>query len=615
MSLKTRLRILIVTLVTSLVLMQCVASLRFLADSNITGSSLLAENIADQAVNLVKDRVNVKQRSEPTPATPEETKQLWWRLVEDDPTLPALLLQTMGFSTAIVEILVCDENGRILTSGETNKRETFLQLPLFTTWTELDSWKKLLDVLTQSRDFVIVREMAIGAGSTPVMTIRVIVSTTLIREAILPQIRDLAVVSGLSLLLSVIVAILFSNVVFKSLDRLSKRIESIALGKPVPEDSAPEAKEIADMQSKLDALGQQFRGAKEDVQKLRTNVERMLEGLEESVLLFGPDFRLLQASRSAEKLLAQSRVQMAGMTLQDLFPSHTPMGALLDGAVLRREGLHEVTETMNSGDTPVRVLVSMELLEDFPTPGLHGYLLTLRDAETRRQIRSQLDVSARLAAISKLTGGVAHEIKNPLNAMALHLEILKSKLSGDDTVKNEVAVIGGEIARLDRVVKTFLDFQRPVELRLKELNLVELARQVAALVWPQAERSHVSIELEAPAGMAPIAGDEDLLKQAFLNVVNNGIEAMKDGGRLQIRIERDGDEVVGSISDQGSGIPDELKEKIFNLYFSTKQKGSGIGLAMTYRIVQLHNATIDVVSAPGEGTTFFLRFPIADGAA
>lgn len=142
--------------------------------------------------------------------------------------------------------------------------------------------------------------------------------------------------------------------------------------------------------------------------------------------------------------------------------------------------------------------------------------------------------------------------------------------------------------------------------------MVELARQVAALVWPQAERMHVSVQLDARPKVAPVRGDEDLLKQALLNVVNNGIEAMKLGGRLLIRVERERDEVVTSIADEGGGIPDELRDKIFNLYFSTKEKGSGIGLAMTFRIIQLHNATIDFTTRPGEGTTFYLRFPATD---
>jgi signal transduction histidine kinase len=238
-------------------------------------------------------------------------------------------------------------------------------------------------------------------------------------------------------------------------------------------------------------------------------------------------------------------------------------------------------------------------------------LLTLRDAETRRQLRSQLDISTRLAAISKLTSGVAHEIKNPLNAMALHLEILRSKLEREETVDREVGVIGGEIARLDRVVKTFLDFTRPVELNWEDVDLAAIAHQVAGLVGPEASLAGIAIRVDAPVP-APIRGDSDLLKQAALNVVNNAIEAMANGGTLQIAVSRERGGAVLEIRDQGPGIPADIRDRIFNLYFTTKPRGSGIGLAMTFRIVQLHNGAIDLESEERAGSTFRLRFPEGD---
>jgi signal transduction histidine kinase len=255
-------------------------------------------------------------------------------------------------------------------------------------------------------------------------------------------------------------------------------------------------------------------------------------------------------------------------------------------------------------------LVSAEMLESFPDRERIGTLITLRDAETRRQIRSHLDVSARLAAISRLTGGVAHEIKNPLQAITVHMEVLKSKLAGQyDEVGVEIETITREILRLDRVVKTFLDFTRPVDLRMRDLGMVALAQDVVALVGPSAARQNVRIEVDAESGETFVHGDRDLLQQAILNVVVNGVEAMKDGGLLRIQLLRHGDECCVNISDEGAGIPPEIRERIFHLYFTTKGKGSGIGLAMTFRVVQLHNGTIDFTSEPGRGATFRLRIP------
>ena len=150
-------------------------------------------------------------------------------------------------------------------------------------------------------------------------------------------------------------------------------------------------------------------------------------------------------------------------------------------------------------------------------------LVTLRDIESRRQLEQQLDFSSRLAAISRLTGGVAHEIKNPLNAMALHLEVLKGKLDGQQP---EIEVIGREIKRLDTVVKTFLNFNRPVDLNYKPIDFNDLVKQVLALVSVDANAKNVALKTDSAGGQLWINGDPDLLKQAILNVINNGMEAM-----------------------------------------------------------------------------------------
>ncbi|MEZ5352446.1 MAG: ATP-binding protein [Bryobacteraceae bacterium] len=621
MSLKSRLRISIVTLVTLLVIAQSVVSLRFAAEDKFTDSLDRSQAIAEQVRHTVLQRVNEQARSvEEPPATMDQMRLLWYRLIEDDVALPDLLIKTAANASAVIEIMVCDDAGVILASSlPKRQRLTYESLPDLSIWQKRPLWDRLADVLfrSQAKDYAIVQPIGVIGQQRPILNIRVVVSSVLVRRAILPHVETLAAVSLLSLLASIILAYLFTNVLLRSLDRLSRQIESIATGKYIPPatpvSARGEAKEFVDIQSKLDVLNQQFRGAREDMVQLRGNIDRMLQRLEEGFLLFDPEGRLMRASRSVERLLAESPDHLQGHTVSELFPDSTPLGELVASAIAGKQSVRDAQITVQRGDAgPVRLLVNVEALEGFPEPGSTSTLLTLRDAESRREIRSQLDISTRLAAISRLTGGVAHEIKNPLNAMALHLEILKGKLNGDARVERELSVIGGEIARLDRVVKTFLDFTRPVDLELKDLDMVEVARQVAALVWPDAERCGVSVEFNAGNASAYIRADEDLIKQALLNVVNNGIEAMKKGGRLRLTVEPSAETVLVTVTDEGSGIPPEVREKIFNLYFTTKEKGSGIGLAMTYRIVQLHNATMDFTSTPGAGTTFRMRFPAAE---
>jgi signal transduction histidine kinase len=207
---------------------------------------------------------------------------------------------------------------------------------------------------------------------------------------------------------------------------------------------------------------------------------------------------------------------------------------------------------------------------------------------------------------------VAHEVKNPLNAILLHVEVAKAKLEhGDTDVGPQMEIISREILRLDRVVKTFLDFNRPVELNLADVPLQDLMAEIVDLARPQAEAGGITVHVDQQAEGVEVRVDRDLLKQAVLNVAVNAMQAMPEGGELRFESFAAEDTAGIRISDTGGGIPEELREKIFRLYFTTKQEGSGIGLAMTFRIVQLHDGTIDFTSEPGKGTTFFIRLPIA----
>lgn len=619
MSLKNRLRISIVALVAAVVLVQSALGLRVAAGNTFNETFERAQSLALQVRFLLTQRVNEKALYiAPPPVTQDEVKAAFIQIVEQDPALPSLLEKTLASTPAttsgVVEILICDDTGRILVSSNPlQTRLTFQSLPDLSEWKQRPVFDRLLEVLSRrSQDYVLAVPLAIEDTAVPIMTIRVLVSTVLLREAILPLAGGVLLMFALSLLGATIIAVLFSNYLLRSLDRLGRQIDSIATGMfhvEAPGAEQRESKEFAVVQSKLNLLSRQFRGAREDVMQLRGNIERMLARLEEALLLFDADLRLIRASRAADKLLGSLTI---GEKLDKLLPGATELRVLVEKAVADRQPVNDVIVGLERpGMQPLRLLVSVEILESFPEPGRFGVLVAIRDAETRRQIRSQLDISTRLSAISRLTGGVAHEIKNPLNAMALHLEVLKNKLQQDGVQHSEIEVIGREISRLDRVVKTFLDFTRPVEPAMRTLNLAEIVRQVASLVQPEANRRRIQVSVEVFGNHVAIQGDEDLLKQAILNVVNNGIEAMERDGRLRIRLERAGDEALLSIADSGPGIPPEVRDKIFNLYFTTKSGGSGIGLAMTFRVVQLHNASIDFESSPEEGTVFRLRFPAA----
>jgi signal transduction histidine kinase len=314
-------------------------------------------------------------------------------------------------------------------------------------------------------------------------------------------------------------------------------------------------------------------------------------------------------SEAARRFLQVERGKVLGLHASQIFDRSTLLGQALGEAF--DSGAPLVKEEIRT-ETGRRIQASVDFIhDDFSRQGL-GALVTLRDLESMEEIESELELSRRMAAIGRLTSGVAHEVKNPINAIVVHLELLKNKLNDPSApAVRHLEVIDMEIRRLDRVVQTLVDFSRPVELQLREQDLRLVIGDVLALATEELSTRSVMLVNHLPAKAVIANVDADLLKQATLNVIENGAQAMPDGGLLEVTLEVDRKFAVLRIADEGVGIPDEIREKIFDLYFTTKSGGSGIGLAMTYRILQLHHGAVEVQSRQTRGTEFRLRIPLA----
>jgi signal transduction histidine kinase len=216
----------------------------------------------------------------------------------------------------------------------------------------------------------------------------------------------------------------------------------------------------------------------------------------------------------------------------------------------------------------------------------------------------------RLVALSRLSAGIAHEIKNPLNAMSIHLELLRTALGGSREALDYLAVITAQLRRLDEVVQTFLKFSRPEPLALTPTSLLRVLNDIRPIAEAEGEQAGVRVEIDCPASLPDVPADASALGNALLNLALNGCQAMPNGGTLRIAATAQSDgRIALTVSDTGVGIPADQLDKIFNLYFTTKTSGTGIGLAMVYRTVQLHDGDITVASAPGRGTTFTVTLP------
>ncbi|OLC93308.1 MAG: hypothetical protein AUH86_17020 [Acidobacteria bacterium 13_1_40CM_4_58_4] len=439
-------------------------------------------------------------------------------------------------------------------------------------------------------------------------SIRVGVSTVFLKHELTPRLQHALLFSSTAILLSLILAAGLSHIALGPLERISRSLDSVTAGdtEAVAEEAGHDEYGLVTL--KIAHLGRQMRDAKEIFSALKDNVDQIMANLQDGLMLFTRDSHVVLVSASVERFLGRPRRELLGHTAKEIFSPESSLGALVLDAFQRHGGVVQRELESPNGK---RVQVALDFIQEGGAQ--IGALLTMRDAESVRRIEDEIEMSRRLSASGRLTRGVAHEVKNPINAIVLHLQLLQGKLHQvDPDTRRHMEIIGNEIHRLDRVVQILVDFTRPRDLHLEETDLCRLLEDVASLAAPDAGLHGITITRELPAEPLNVKVDTDFMKQAILNVVLNGVQAMPDGGTLAISARREEDVVVTEIHDQGGGIPSEIQDKIFELYFTTKKGGTGIGLAQTYQILQWHYGSVDFQSLEGQGTTFRLRLPLVE---
>jgi PAS domain S-box-containing protein len=477
-------------------------------------------------------------------------------------------------------------------------------------------------------------------------SVRVGVATVFLRNELTPKLQQAAFFSVVAIFCSLVLAAVVSNLALGPLKAISRNLDSASAGDPFPEQESGSGDEVGLVSLKIAHLGRQIRDTNQIFSALRDNVEQVMTKLQDGLMLFTRDSRVVLVSASAEKFLGRPRREILGRTAEEIFSDGTVLGAVVLPAFQKQRPLVQYEFDAADGR---RVQVSLDFIQEKGTP--IGALLTMRDAESVKRIEDEIEISRRLSASGRLTRGVAHEVKNPINAIVLHLQLLQNKLQQDDPdTRRHMDIIGSEIHRLDRVVQILVDFTRPRDLRLEDVDLRQILESVAVLAAPDASRHGVRVMLELPSPIlakdraadpvvpnhqppdpalaendlpahAPPSEDDalmvhvdsDLMKQAILNLVLNGVQSMRAGGTLTLKARREDEMILAEVLDQGSGIPEEAQEKIFELYYTTKSDkgGSGIGLAQTYQIMQWHYGSVEFDSIVGAGTTFRLRLPAA----
>lgn len=514
----------------------------------------------------------------------------------------------------VYEVSIVDREGVVLVSSDNSLAgKVALRRPPFSQLVQSPFVRQVRILAEEAHVYEV--DLSFNIRKIPFGEVRVAVETSLLRENIKSQVRQWATLAGLAVLLSTILAAVVSGAALAPIRDILAQLERISAGEydaptTTTRKRAESTDELGQVRQKIVQVGQQLRGVHEIFSSLRENMNSVMAGLEDGLILFTRDARAVMVSPAAEKFLGAPASHFLGKKVTDIFPPGHPMfeALHLEGGELQDIATETDLETLNG---PKRISIGVQEIEG--AGERMGALVTLRDLDSIESINTQLQVSERLAAVGRITAGVAHEVKNPLNSMRLWLENLKELLPADTdgAAQQAVNVLDAEIDRLDAVVKRFLDFSRPMEVRLEPTQLSELLEEVLEVAQPELQRAGVGVARLIPIGIPDVFVDRALLKQAVLNLVLNAVDAMPQGGLLQLTLSRRGDMAEITVGDTGKGIPLENRQKIFQLFFTTRPGGSGIGLASTFRIVQLHNGSIDFSSEVGRGTTFRIELPLA----
>lgn len=345
--------------------------------------------------------------------------------------------------------------------------------------------------------------------------------------------------------------------------------------------------------------------------------QSILRSITSGVVTVGPDGSVATANPAAERMLGMHEVDMVPRRIGALFVDDggldQDVDKVLEGRLPRM--VRDVRMVSRAGRT-LHVQLSTSRMRDIDGRIL-GAVVTFEDVSEVKALTDQLIRADRLAAMGELTAGIAHEVRNPLGIIRASVQLLEHPDSGPVRAHEAATVIKQEIDRLDRVIKALLDFGRPSKPTLMPTGVRDVLADVVLFTRRFAGQSRVQIEEHYPEGLPKVMVDADQLKQVFVNLISNAVQAMENsGGTIIVAAEAENGFVSVSVTDDGPGIAAEDLSKVFDPFYSTRDEGTGLGLTMVRRIMDEHGGHIEVASEPETGTRFTVSLPISqDGEA
>jgi signal transduction histidine kinase len=444
-------------------------------------------------------------------------------------------------------------------------------------------------------------------------SIRIGLSTLLIRSDFYASLRETSYVLLVALGGASLVAMLLAQLLLRPIHVIRSGLTRLGRGEFGVNVDVPRDDEFGELGQFFNTISARL-SADRAHSGSHNDLAPAMDQMEDGVAIVDRKGVLLFANKAMRDALPENALNRA---LEDVLPDDHPYRKVVEDATTSRQprGPLVAMLTQPPGE---RMIVATPI--ESSDKRVLAVVLISRNLEYLSQVQSTVNYSRKLAALSRLSAGVAHEVKNPLNATVIHLELLKEQLAAASSgapasAMDHVGVIAAQMRRLDEVVQGFLRFIRPEDLKLERVQPGVLIDAIRPIVSAEAERHGIELRIDLANGLPDVRVDSGMMQQALLNLALNACQAMPGGGRLRLGASSaSGKRVEIVCEDSGPGIKPEHLGKIFDLYFTTKETGSGIGLSMVYRAVQLHDGEIQVQSIPGRGATFRVLLPQASSS-
>lgn len=358
----------------------------------------------------------------------------------------------------------------------------------------------------------------------------------------------------------------------------------------------------------------QIRALLQDMAAENERLEAVLDSMTDGVMVADENHMLVLQNRPAGRLIPITPGENYEHPLWEVI-ADPEIAEFVHRTLTNQESVTDREFTLDT--TAGARILSCSILPLVRGGVIQGNFLLAQDITERRGKEARLRRAESLAALTTLAAGVAHEIKNPLGSIGIHMQLIEKSLrngSGENSALQEyVDVVNEEVERLNKIVVDFLFAVRPMDVDLREGDVNQVIQELLAFVRYELEERGIRIVEELEKELPSVELDDKYFKQALMNIVKNAMSAMPEGGVLRVTTLLRDREVLVTIADDGVGIPEELIEKIFEPYFTTRDYGSGIGLTMVYKVVKEHRGEISVSSEEGEGTSFTITLPVPQG--